>query len=146
MPDLSAEYVMLRQDLAKLGGTVMDGPPVVTLLPALDPYLMAYRDRPRYLTEAFYNHVYDGTGNAAESILVDGRISGIWDLQEGDDPLVKLFFFEMLPEAILNVVYVKVERMGMFILGQKLALRTCGDMIPLDRQTAGAFISPLKEC
>ena len=118
VPDLSAEYVMLRQDLEKLGGTVMDGPPVVNLLPALDPYLMAYRDRTRYLAEAFYNHVYDSTGNAAASVLVDGRITGIWDIEEGDDPLVKLFFFEMLPEAILNEVYVKRKEWGCSFWGR----------------------------
>ena len=148
VPGLSADYIMLKQDLTLLGGTTLDSPPVVTLLPMLDPYLMAYRDRSRYLSEVFYNHVYDSTGNAAATILVDGRIAGIWDVQacEDDDPLVKLFFFEMLSDPVLDAVYAEAERMGAFILGQRPALRTYRDMVPLDRQTAGAFASPLKEC
>ena len=87
-----------------------------------------------------------GRANAAASILVDGRIAGIWDVQEGDDPLVKLFFFEMLPEAVLNDIYTLAEKFGAFVLGERPALRTCRDMLPLNQQPVGLFYSPLKDC
>jgi len=53
------------------------------LLPYWDAYLMAHADRARYLERKHEAHVVDGGGNVTNVILRDGRVDGVWDLQDG---------------------------------------------------------------
>lgn len=62
----------------------------VHLLPFCDAFVMAHRDRSRYLDSAYRAHVVDRSGNLTNVILRGGRIVGIWDL-EGNTLLYALF-------------------------------------------------------
>lgn len=62
----------------------------VHLLPFRDAFVMAHRDRSRYLDAVYRAHVVDRSGNLTNVILRGGRIVGIWDL-EGNTLLYALF-------------------------------------------------------
>ncbi len=42
-------------------------------------------------TRATTDLVFDRSGNSTSTILVDGRVAGVWDFSEGPPPAVKLF-------------------------------------------------------
>jgi len=53
------------------------------LLPVWDVYLMSHRDRRRYLSAEHRPYVVDPSGNVASVIVDDGRVVGIWDIDDG---------------------------------------------------------------
>ncbi len=59
--------------------TVAGGP---HLLPVWDAWLMAHRDRGRTLDPSLAPYVVDRRGNVASSILLDGRVVGVWDVED----------------------------------------------------------------
>jgi hypothetical protein len=70
--------------LASLGESMNDSgtPDGVRLLPVWDAYLMAYRERERYLLPEHAGFVYDRVGNATSVLLINGRVGGVWDMFE----------------------------------------------------------------
>lgn len=117
--------------------------PVVNILPNLDPYLMGYKDRERYLHPKHYKMVFDRSGNATSTILVDGQVIGIWDLEES---VVKIFFLKDLGKDIRKKVRSEAADMGKFITEKPVHVKVCDSMVPLPNRTAGSFQSPLKDC
>ena len=81
------------------------------------------------------------SGNATNTILIDGRIIGVWDFI---GPFVKLFFFENIESVILGKIHSKAKSIGAFISGKEAAIKECDSMIPLIQRTAGGFMSSLK--
>lgn len=118
----------------------------VNLLPALDPYIMGYKDRNRYLGAEYYEYVFDRSGNGVTSIFVDGKIHGVWDIAEGSNPTVKLFLFKDVKKQDEKKIESKAKNIGKFIAGREVEIRKCKDMVPLHKRTAGSFMSPLKGC
>ncbi len=103
IPELKGSYVMLADGRSR-PGSAFDPPsqPVVNLLPALDPYLMGYKERERYLDNQHYNLVFDRSGNSTSTILVEGRVAGVWDFSDKPRPTVKLFLFHELEKKVLS--------------------------------------------
>ena len=62
--ELKGTYLMLAEDGAALARFEPPGQPAVNLLPALDPYLMGYKERGRYLDSEHYNLAFDRSGNS----------------------------------------------------------------------------------
>jgi len=140
---LKGDYFMLSSQKTSLASTSLPKNPVVTLLPTLDPYLMGYKDRERYLDPKHYDFIFDRSGNATSTILLDGRVVGIWDFHE---PFVKIFLFNDVQKALLKEIHVKARRIGMFISGKAVYVKECDSMIPLTKRTAGGVMSPLRGC
>ncbi len=114
----------------------------INVVPCLDPYLMGYKKRDRYLDQKFYNYVYDLSGNATTTILYEGKVIGIWDF---DAPLFKYFlFYDMERETIDNLT-VQAEKVGRFISGKEIRLKKCKSMKPLAKRTGAGVMSPLKD-
>ena len=132
---------MLSSDEKLLKSMKIPKKTVINLLPILDPYLMGYKDRLRYLNQEHYNYVFDRSGNATNTILIDGRIMGVWDFIE---PFVKLFLFGNIESSSFDEIYCKTKSIGAFILGKQVTVKECDSMIPLTQRTAGGFMSPLK--
>ena len=116
---------------------------VVNVLPSLDPYMMGYRDRDRYLHPKHYKMVFDRSGNATSIILLDGQVVGIWDLEE---PLVKIYYLKDVGRDVRKKVRTRASDMGKFITGMPVQIKVCDSMVPLPNRTAGSFMSPLKNC
>ncbi len=133
---LSSEWEALRSPQSR-------GSPPVNLLPHLDPYLMGYRNRGRYLDPRRYKMIFDRSGNATSAILVDGKIIGVWDF---DDPWIKLYLFKEMGKSIIDEIYSEAVRVGAFIADRTVKVRRCDSIVPLNQRTQGAFMSPLKDC
>jgi len=114
---------------------------VVNILPGLDPYLMGYKDRDRYLNREHYSFVFDRSGNATSTILLNGQVIGVWDFEE---PLVKIFLFNTVETKTLKEIHAKAKSIGVFISGKEVKLKECRSMTPLTQRTAGAVMTPLK--
>ena len=76
-------------------------------------YLMGYKERDRYLDQKYYDYIFDRSGNATNSIIVDGVISGVWDVYEKPKPIIKLYFFKKQNKEIMDKlisIEKKIER------------------------------------
>jgi len=132
-------FILSRDEEALLSERV-SSEHVVNLLPTLDPYLMGYRDRVRFLDLERFGYVYDRGGNAVATILLDGRIIGVWDFK---DPLIKIFLFSQVEGDIMKMVEEKARSLGTFISGKEVEVKEYSSMIPLTQRTVGGFMSPL---
>jgi len=115
--------------------------PVVNLIPWLDPYIMGYKDRDRYREQKYNNLIFDRSGNATSTILLNGRIIGTWDI---NDTFVKIFLFDKISDDIIKELYTKAMNIGTFLSGKKLQIKLCKTMNSLLERTAGSFMTPLK--
>jgi hypothetical protein len=117
--------------------------PVVNLLPYLDPYLMGYKHRKRCLDPQQSKIIFDSSGNASSSVLVDGQIVGVWDF---DEFWIKVYLFKELGEKIIDAVYSRASEIGAFIADRIVPVKRCDSVVPLDHRAQGSFMSPLKNC
>jgi hypothetical protein len=138
---LGQGFFMFSTDLDELRALVKKEEPEINILPALDPYLMGYKIRTRYLESSHTNRIFDRSGNATSTILVDGRVVGVWD---SDEIRVKIFIFEDVNGDVLREIRLQAAALGAFISELPVQIETCESMAPLTRKTAGAFLSPLK--
>jgi hypothetical protein len=143
---LEGEYVLLASDRELLESTGVPKNPQVRLMPLLDPYLMGYKERKRYLTQEHYTRVFDRSGNVTSTVLVDGQISGIWDIEEGHVTTVKIFLFSKVSPDVKKQISSKAKKIGRFISGKDVRVQRCQSMVPLTERTMGGFMSPLKGC
>ena len=132
-------FMLSRDEEALLSGRVLSGH-VVNLLPTLDPYLMGYRDRVRFFDFECFDYIYDRGGNAVATILLDGRVIGVWDFK---DPLIKIFLFSRVDGDVIKMVEEKARSLGTFIAGKEVEVKKVSSMIPLTQRTVGGFMSPL---
>ncbi len=138
------ECIVLDIDRAALRDMEVPRRPAVSLLPALDPYVMGYKVRERMLDPAFNDHVIDPSGNVVQSIIVDGRIVGVWDLEEGKDPVVLLHFLEKVAKDVQRRIRTRAGALGRFITDSDAQVREQEEMAPLSERTRGSFMRPLR--
>lgn len=142
---LEGTHIMLQAQTNVLQQIGSDARGIVNLLPVLDSYLMGYKQRQRYLDPRHTNCVFDRSGNATSTILLDGEIIGVWDFEDGNPATVKLFDFEKTSPDVWEKVCAHARRMGAFIAGDEVNLQICTPMTPLPQRTAGGFMRPLKD-
>jgi hypothetical protein len=143
IPELKETYLMLAADEAAMRSLEFSDKPVVNLLPASDPYLMGYKEREHYLDYKYYELVFDRSGNSTSTILVEGRVAGVWDFSDKPWPTVKIFMFHALEKKVLRVVESRARAIGRFIADKAVVIEMCDRMVPLTQRNAGGFMSPL---
>lgn len=143
--DLNLDYIICKEDLNKLSKNASEKKEIINLLPRLDPYLMGYKDRDRYVNSDNFEYIYDRSGNATSTVVLDGRVIGVWDVVEKPNPLFKLYFFKKTEENLMKRIRTEGRKLGRFITRQEISIKECEDMIPLTKRTMGGFMSPLKE-
>jgi hypothetical protein len=118
--------------------------PSVRLLPELDPYLMGRHDRRAIIDSALVDYVTDRAGNVTSTVVIDGRVAGVWDVTASPTPAVRLHLFDgtrtFIAEARDQAAHV-----GEFWFGRYVQVREVATMTPLTRRTAGGFLSPLAD-
>lgn len=144
--NLEGVYIFLSSNEKILKKLEIPQSHIIIFLPRLDPYLMGYKDRQRYLDYRYYNKVFDRSGNATSTILVDGRVAGVWDFEEGMESVVKIHLFDKVEKSTLKQIFLKAKELGKFIAERDTQIKKCDSMIPLNQRTAGGFMSPLKGC
>jgi len=135
------KFIVLSLDKTALVAAKATVKHIVSMLPTLDPYLMGYKDRERFLDLTRFDYVYDRGGNAVATILLDGEVIGVWDFTES---FIKIFLFDRAEAEVIKEVEIKARSVGTFISGKEVTVKECSSMIPLTQRTAGGFMSPLK--
>lgn len=115
LPRAADDLLMSADDLAR-ADAVPAGAGSVVLLPVLDPYLMGYRDRDRFLDPSLRPLVYDRGGNATATVLVDGRVEGVWDLTETPRAAVRVLLFDPA-QPLRSAVLDRCAAVGEFWFG-----------------------------
>lgn len=138
-------YYILKSQKKALQSTIVKKKFNFSLLPVLDPFIMGYKDRTRYIDTECFQYVFDRSGNGTSSIFVDGRVRGVWDFSEKPKPRVKLFYFMDMKKEDEKKIQTKAKNIGKFIAGCEVEIKKYRDMIPLPKRTAGSFMSPLKD-
>lgn len=109
---LGRGYLMMAADYQRLQETRLGMEPSVNLLPSLDPYIMAYRDRRCFLAPEHYDQVFDRAGNAFATIWVNGRVIGVWrDLEAA----IELPLWQDIGSEALTT---EAKRLGRFLGGE----------------------------
>lgn len=143
IPGLDGRFFILSSEWEPLRSSEPPRTPVVNLLPHLDPYLMGYRRRERYLGPQYHEMVLDRSGNATATILLNGQIIGVWDF---DQPWIKLCLFKDEGKKIMDEIYSQAAEVGAFIADRVVQIKRCDSMVPLTHRTSGSFMAPLKDC
>ena len=141
--DSPGHFFMLAEDYKMLRQFTTAENTIVHFLPAMDPYVMGYKNRNRFMNEAFSDFVYDRFGNAAPVIILQGEMIGIWDIED-ENNLVKFFLFEQLEEEIYEKVIESGIAMGKFYCDTDVDMIEIRSVVPVKELTVGSFMSPLK--
>ncbi|NIP14964.1 MAG: hypothetical protein GWM88_09645 [Pseudomonadales bacterium] len=89
--DSGAGYLMLADDAQRLRSFTPPETPYAFFLPSLDPYIMGYRDRRRFLAAEHHAQVFDRAGNAVPTVWVNGRVVGAWGQRKDGTVIYGLF-------------------------------------------------------
>jgi len=89
-----------------------DTPAPARLLAMWDSMLLAYEERTRVLPEEYRKVVIDKRGDVAQTILVDGRVRGVWHMDGGR---VRLEPFEPLPRTARRELEGEAARVEAFV-------------------------------
>jgi hypothetical protein len=139
-------YIVLSSELSALENCHPGLSHTVNMLPSLDPYIMGYKERERYLRREDYEYVFDRSGNGTSTILLDGRVIGVWDYEDKPLPVVKYLLFHEVGDETHREIVLSAKEVGSFIAGKEVQTKRCGSMVPLTRRTAGGVMSPLRNC
>ncbi len=138
-----SEMLMQRDDLAALRGAAAMEPAGLVLLPELDPYTQGYAHRGRYLDAGHAPWVLDRKGNVTSTVLLDGRVVGVWDLTERPAAEIRLHLLAPLDKGQRDALNALAERTARFVLGTPAPAVEYRTMIPLTER-AGWVRSPLE--
>jgi hypothetical protein len=119
---LGTGYLMLNIDKQLLDGFASPTTPYVLLLPSLDPYIMGYRDRRRFLDPAHRAKVFDRAGNAMPTVWIGGRVAGAWGQRKDGSVIYRLF--EPLGAEEAGLLAAEAGRLDDFLDGEHLRPRT----------------------
>jgi hypothetical protein len=143
---LSGKYLLSSDNVKVLEKQKINQGCILNILPELDPYTMGYKERERYIDKKNYNNVFDKSGNATATILLNGETIGVWDTETQKKPLVKLLLFQPLEQELLSILHTQAIDIGNFFFDREVAIKECKSMTPLTERTAGGFMTPLKGC
>ncbi len=111
--DLDGEFLILAAEIEPLERSKPGGRRLF-LLPSLDPYIMGYKDRERFLAPEHYPKVFDRAGNALPTIWAEGRVVGVWQEKRPQASLTLLLFQE-IGAQYLTEVEAEAHRLGKFL-------------------------------
>lgn len=116
-PDLS--YTEIENKIYWFGqdaSTTLEAPPLVRLIPAYDEYLIAYHDYNRATLSFDPKYGKQVSDSAAQTILLDGRVVGVWKRTFKKDRVVMtLSYFEKLTLAQIEAVSAVASQYGRFM-------------------------------
>ncbi len=140
----AGEFLMHAADIDELAATGAPPSPSVALLPCLDPLLMGYRRRGRFIDDEHRPFVFDTAGRATSAVLIDGRVAGVWDTETEPVPRVLLHLFGETRAGWISAIADLAEATGRFIQQEEVDVTFLPRMRPLTERTAGAVFKPLR--
>ncbi|MDH4137596.1 MAG: winged helix DNA-binding domain-containing protein [Anaerolineae bacterium] len=115
-------YLMLADDVQRLRDFAQPDVSHAFFLPGLDPYIMGYRDRGRFLAAEHRAKVFDRAGNAMPIVWANGRVVGAWGQRKEGGVVYGLF--ESVGEEERALLAGEVQRLEGFLGGEFLPPRT----------------------
>jgi hypothetical protein len=119
--DALSDHWMLAEDAERLRAFTPSAEPCSFLLPALDPYVMAYPDRRRFLADEHRDKIIERAGNAVPTVWANGRIVGAWGHRR--DGSIAYCLFEKVGGDALSALGVEISRLVDFLAGEVIAAR-----------------------
>lgn len=119
---LESNHYMLADDACRLEQFAPPDPPASFLLPGLDPYIMGYRLRDRFLTGAHRHQVFDRAGNAMPTVWINGCVAGVW-VQREDGTVAYRLLGPAADDERASVAH-QAQRLERFLDGEVLPLRS----------------------
>jgi hypothetical protein len=98
------------------GEEALPEPPPVRLLPAFDPYVLAYKDKSVMVAAADYKRVFRAAAWVSPVVPVDGRVAGVWSHRRSGRRLrVLVEPFGAPPAATVRGVEAEADALGRFL-------------------------------
>ena len=119
---LGDDYLMLAKDAERLRDFAAPDGPYVSFLPDLDPYIMGYRDRRRFLAPEHRAKLFDRAGNAVPTVWASGRVVGAWGQRKDDGKLI-YGLFEPVRDEERVLLAGEAQRLEGFLGGEFLPPR-----------------------
>lgn len=119
---LGEHCLMLAEDEPRLQACTPPRASYGFFLPGLDPYIMGYRDRRRFLAIEHQSKVFDRAGNALPSVWANGRVVGAWT--QRPDASVAYDLFEVVDNAAKAVLEEQRKSLEEFFGGEYVPQRT----------------------
>jgi len=89
--------------------------PLARLLPKFDALIMGQRDKIRFMDEAARKRVFLPAAEVSATVLVDGRVEGVWVMKkEGDAWSLSVELFRELDEEHMDLLCSEIQRMKGF--------------------------------
>ena len=110
--------LLLKDQAEALNATLPPAEPHINILPADDPYTIAYRaSRARYVNDqAWQRQVFSSSGVAKPAILVNGQIAGVWAWQPDADPTgITWDLLTDIDPMLLSLIEAEIARVSGFI-------------------------------
>ena len=113
--------LLLADDVQRLYDLALPDARSVFFLPGLDPYIMGYHDRRRFLTPEHHAKVFDRAGNAMPTVWANHRVMGAWGQRK--DGSVVYGLFEPVGKKDEALLAREARRLESFLDGEYLAPR-----------------------
>ena len=110
---LEDSFLMFRDETQRVAAFEPPDHPYAFFLPSLDPYIMGFHARDRFLGNEHCSKVFDRAGNALPTVWVNGRVVGAWD--QSEDGSVTYGLFEDTCEAERHLLRENACRLGEFL-------------------------------
>ena len=109
------EATILREDLNELTKAEFERP-LVCLLPYFDSFLLAHKEREHLMAATDRPKVYRPQGWIAPVVLVDGRVTAVWEhAREGNRLRVKVGKFGSMSRRVLGAIREAAQDLGRFL-------------------------------
>ncbi|MBU4555684.1 MAG: winged helix DNA-binding domain-containing protein [Actinobacteria bacterium] len=132
-------------DLDELSSASLSEEPHVVLLPTMDSLVMGYASRGRLIADEYAPFVFDQSRNMPATVLVNGRIAGVWDTTgPGVEPALLLHLFPGTDPDAARVAKAKAAETGAFWFDREVSVRMVESMIPLQDRPIGCVNRPLR--
>ena len=109
------EAAVLRTDLDELAGAEFERP-LIRLLPYFDSFLLGHKEREHLLAMQYRLKVYRAQGWIAPVVLVDGRVTAVWEhAREGNRLRVKVTKFGSISRRVTAGIREEARDLGRFL-------------------------------
>jgi len=89
--------------------------PLVRLLPKFDALIMGHRDKARFMDEYTRKRVFMPTAEVSATVLVNGRVEGVWTLKKDRDAWSRgVELFKELDEEHMDLLYREIQGIKRF--------------------------------
>jgi hypothetical protein len=110
---LEGTFLLTVDDLDRLRRGSSPGPDLI-LLPSLDPYIMGYKERSRFLHPSKYGKVFDRSGNALPTVLYHGCVIGVW-IENSKRHALRVLLFDRVDKGFANQLESEGEKLSRFL-------------------------------